>query len=244
MEIRAHDPTTKAATGASFRSGGTVWSPMDRDVEEQPDGHPLPRETAARAPADLDARRVAALERTGHALRVLLWEQAKTHGLSPIQVQLVLRLADEPAERRRVGQLAAELDVKAPTVSDAVAALRRKHLVATEQEAGDKRISTLSLTARGRDLVAELADWQRAVAAELERVGEHDKAQTLQMLLDVIGALQRQGVISVARMCTTCRFFDRDRNPGATHPHRCLLLEVPLAAGELRVDCAEHELAQ
>ncbi len=216
---------------------------MDHDVQDEPDGHPLPRETATGASSGLDARLVAALERTGHALRVLLWEQAKAHGLSPIQVQLLLRLAVEPPERRRVGQLAAEFDVTAPTVSDALAALRRKQLVLAEQVAGDRRASTLTLTPRGRALVDELGDWQRAVADELSRVGEHEKAQALQMLLDVIAALQRQGVVSVARMCTSCRFFDRDRDPGASHPHRCELLDVPLAAAELRVDCAEHELA-
>lgn len=194
------------------------------------------------AQVGLDARLAAALERAGHALRVLLWQRAKAFGLSPIQVQLMLRLASEPPHRRRVGQLAAEFDVKAPTVSDAVAALRRKRLVASEQIEGDRRGQLLTLTARGREVSDQLQGWQDAVAEQLVDVAEHDKATTLQILLDLIGGLQRDGVVNVARMCTTCRFFARDVTPGGGPAHRCMLLDVPLAAAELRVDCAEHEI--
>lgn len=214
-----------------------------RPISED-DGPRLPRETAVVAdgevPVGLDARLVAALERAGHALRVLLWERAKAHGLSPIQVQLMMRLASEPAQRRRVGLLAAEFDVTTPTVSDAVAALRRKRLVVSEQIEGDRRSQLLTLTALGRKVSVELRGWHNAVAEQLADIAEPDKAATLEILLDLVGGLHREGVINVARMCTTCRFFARDVTPDGG-PHRCMLLDVPLPAADLRVDCAEHE---
>ncbi len=212
---------------------------MDLDPVAEPDGHRLPRDATGPGPG-LDARLAAALERSGHALRVLLWDQAKAHGLSPIQVQLLLHLAGQPPDRRRVGQLAAELDVRAPTVSDAVTALRRKGLVDAAAVEGDRRGQLLALTDRGARLADQLAGWQEQVVGELARFDEQDKARTLQLLLDVIAALQERGVVTVARMCTTCRFFARDVAPGDAHPHRCLLLDAPLAPAELRVDCAEH----
>jgi Mn-dependent DtxR family transcriptional regulator len=48
-----------------------------------------------------------------------------------MQLQRLRRIRTEPRHRRRVTALAAELDVKGPTVSDAVAALRRKRLIET-----------------------------------------------------------------------------------------------------------------
>ena len=44
------------------------------------------------APPDVDSKLVAALERIGQALRVQTWDKAKRHGLSPTQLQLLLRL--------------------------------------------------------------------------------------------------------------------------------------------------------
>jgi len=45
------------------------------------------------ASPDVDAKLVAALERVGQALRVQMWDKAKRHGLSPTQLQVLLRLA-------------------------------------------------------------------------------------------------------------------------------------------------------
>lgn len=214
-------------------------------ADPTPDRAPLPHDAATDAGRrpDLDLRLVAALERTGHALRVLLGEQARRHGLSPIQVQLLQLLASRPAERRRVGTLAADLDVRSPTVSDAVAALKRKGLVADVPVAGDGRARQLDLTAVGVGVVAELADWQGAVAARLGGVGPARKAETLELLLDLLAGLHEDDVITVARTCPACRFFVRDAQPGAGRPHRCGLLDAPLGGADLRVDCDGHEPA-
>ncbi|WP_144440539.1 hypothetical protein [Limnochorda pilosa] len=62
----------------------------------------------------------------------------------------------------------------------------------------------------------------------------------LQGLLELIAALNRAGVITVARTCLTCRFFE-PAAPSGSGVHRCRLLEKPLAAEDLRVDCPDHE---
>lgn len=190
------------------------------------------------APPDVDSKLVAALERIGQALRVQTWDKAKQHGLSPTQLQLMLRLATDPPRRRRIGVLAAQLDVTHPTVSDAVAVLRRKGLV--DRDAVSRR-AALSLSARGRALADDLTDWDQRTRDQFADVPAADKQATLQLLLDLIAGLQRSGAITVARMCVTCRFFRRDAHPEAAQPHHCALVDVPLGAGDLRVDCAEHE---
>ncbi|MFA9271361.1 MAG: MarR family winged helix-turn-helix transcriptional regulator [Baekduiaceae bacterium] len=193
------------------------------------------------AAASLDGKLGAALERVGHALRVRLSDEARARELSPIQAQLLLRLAHEPAPRRRAGVLAAELDVTPPTVSDALAALRRKGLIDDGAVEGDRRGRLLALSSAGGQVADALASWQQPVADHLAGVAPARKADTLALLVDLMGALHDAGVINVARTCPTCRFFRRDAPAG--DPHRCALLDTPLRLADLRVDCAEHEPA-
>ncbi len=186
---------------------------------------------------DLDQRIADALERVGQALRVQLWDAAKERGLTPTQLQVLLRLGIDPPQLRRIGALAEQLDVTHPTVSDAVGALRRKGLVDRETES---RRSPLILTDEGRRVTGTMIDWQDRTLDQLGELPRADKEVTLRTLLSLIAGLQREGVISVARMCSTCRFFERDAHPGAT-PHHCALLDLPLAEADLRVDCPEHQ---
>ena len=190
------------------------------------------------APPDVDAKLVAALERVGQALRVQMGQTARQHGLSSTQLQVLLRLASDPPPRRRIGVLARELDVTHPTVSDAVAVLRRKALV-ERTRAGRKAV--LSLSTDGRAVAQAVADWDRRTRAQLGGLPAADKAVALELLLGLVAGLQRSGAITVARMCVTCRFFRPDAHPESDRRHHCALVDAPIGAAELRVDCAEHE---
>lgn len=191
-------------------------------------------------PDDLDAKLAAALERTGQALRVQLWDTGRRHALTPTQLQVLLRLARDPPARRRVGALAAELDLSHPTVSDSLAVLRRKQLA--EPEAG-RRGAPLRLTTRGREVASAVAGWHEPVLTALGRLDPGEKERALRLLLDLIAGLQRAGIVTVARMCVTCRFFRPDQHAGARARHHCALLDIPLSGADLRVDCPEHEQA-
>jgi DNA-binding MarR family transcriptional regulator len=191
---------------------------------------------------ELDARLVAALERVGQAARVALRREARRRGLTPTQAQLLSRLRSEPAERRRVDVLAAGLDVAHPTVSDALSALVRKGLVTRGREGPDGRSPTLHLTPAGERTADELEAWHDPFLRALAARPRAEKEPALEFLLALIGRLQREGLITVARTCTTCRFFRPDLHAGP-RPHYCALLERPLGTGDLRVDCPEHQHA-
>jgi DNA-binding MarR family transcriptional regulator len=190
---------------------------------------------------DLDTKLVAALERVGQALRVELRARAARHGLTPTQAQIVLRLGSEHPARRRVGALAAALDVRQPTISDAVSALKRKGLVERRSTAADARAATLRLTPRGFAVADGLGDWDERARAELRRLPEQARRKSLSLLLDLIAGFQQAGVVGVARTCPICRFFRFEERPGTAKPHYCALLEVPLGEGDLRLDCPEFE---
>jgi DNA-binding MarR family transcriptional regulator len=191
---------------------------------------------------DLDTKLAAALERVGQALRTELRQRARRHGLTPTQAQVLLRLAHDPARRRRVGALAAEFDLTQPTLSDSVAVLLRKELVERVPDPADARAHTLHLTRRGAAAARDLESWDECVRGTLADVPRAEKEDALVVLLNLIADLHEIGVVSVARTCVTCRHLREDVAGGRAR-HHCALLDMPLARADLRVDCPEHDPA-
>lgn len=189
---------------------------------------------------DLDQRLAGALERVGHVTRTMLSRQAYVDGVSPLQLQLLLRLEAAMA-RPRVSDLAVELDVSQATISEALAALRRKGLVAKEQDPADRRNSVFTTTPAGVELRDRLAEWDRPLTARLAPLSEDEKGTALRVVLGLIADLQTDGVINVARTCMTCRYFDGVSHPSEPAPYHCLLLDTAFGDPQLRVDCREHE---
>ncbi|MGH3319650.1 MAG: MarR family winged helix-turn-helix transcriptional regulator [Streptosporangiaceae bacterium] len=198
---------------------------------------------AGESPPDtaLDRTLADALERVGQGMRVLLHDAARGHGMSPLQAQLLLRIAREPLSAREVGVLARLLDITQPTASDALAALRRKGLIERTTCGYDRRRATLAPTSLGRAVAGELRGWDERAVAALAAHPRAEKEDLLELLLGLIARLQRDGVVTVARMCVTCRFFRPERHAGAPAPHHCALLDLPLAPADLRVDCPDHQ---
>ncbi|HEX2728622.1 MAG TPA: MarR family winged helix-turn-helix transcriptional regulator [Rubrobacteraceae bacterium] len=193
---------------------------------------------------DVDNKIVASLERLSQVFGVLLRERARERNLSPIQARFLVYLLYHDVELRRVSRLAREFDLTQATVSDAVASLETKGLIERDLWPEDRRVVTLRLTPAGEASATELSDWANPVKEHLERFPPGEREVVMRFLIGLIGSLQESGIITVARMCVTCRFFRRDAHPGATSPHHCGLLDVPLADSDLRVDCPEHELAR
>ena len=190
----------------------------------------------------VDSKIVAALERLNQAFRVLLWEQAQQHGLSPIQIQILVFLLQHNTSLGRVGHLAREFGMTAATVSDAVSALEDKKLLARITSRHDRRVINLKLTPAGKKLSNMLSNWADGIRDAVTALPQREQISALQTFLKLIESLQQAEIVTVARMCTTCKFFGRNAHPGSSAPHHCNLLDKPLAVADLRVDCAEHEL--
>ncbi len=192
---------------------------------------------------DVDKKIVAALERLSQAYRVLLQEEAQGRGLSPIQARFLVHLLYHSDELGRVGRLAEEFGLSRATVSDAVRTLEAKGLVRRESWPRDGRVATLRLTPAGEEAAVGLSGWTDVVEEQLGSFAPEEKEAAMRFLMRLISALQGAGVITVARMCVTCRFFRPDAHPGSASPHHCALLDLPLSAADLRIDCPEHEPA-
>lgn len=156
---------------------------------------------------------------------------------------MLVYLRYHPPEEGRVGELARRFDLAAATVSDAVGTLVEKGLVAKEPDPSDRRARVLTLTDDGAATAEYLGDWAGAVREALSSVPDEEKAVVMETLMDLIASLEQRGVITIARMCRTCRFFGEDAHVDPSAPHHCNLLDMRLAPEDLRVDCPEHEPA-
>ena len=172
--------------------------------------------------ADLDRKVLAAVERLGRALRAARQDVATRHEVSLLGLSVIETLAD--GRPRRVGDLAAELDVSQPTVSDAVTVLDKRGLIRRDRDPADLRSTLVALTDDGDRLAADAA----AELAPLLAAGsgtDADRATTLRVLLGEIARLQAAGVITVNRSCLSCRHY---QPPGPRTRARCLLLATAL----------------
>lgn len=189
----------------------------------------------------IHARIADALARLGALARAQ--EQAGSTGedLSPLQSRALVALLRRTS--LRVGELAEELLVTYGTVSVALSTLDDKGLVTKFRDPDEHRAVRVELTRRGRGLAKRASEWTATgLRPGLDELDARETGPLLATLLKLILALERQGVIAAARMCVSCEHFVPDGGRG-DRPHYCRLLDQPIGAADLRVDCPEHERA-
>jgi DNA-binding MarR family transcriptional regulator len=183
----------------------------------------------------VDAKIVAGLERLGEVFRVLLWQQSRDTGLSPIQIQVLLFLAFHEPAKCKVGYLAAEFNLTKPTISDAVKVLAQKELVTRIVDPTDSRSHSLALTPAGQQTVEQTEGFAGGLSQLVGQLAGDQKMVLYESLFTLIYGLHKQGLITVQRMCKTCLHYQYDGQI-----HYCGLLKIPLEADLLRLDCPEH----
>ena len=190
----------------------------------------------------LAQRVTTGLAKVGIALKQQAWAEAGGRGLTPTQGQVLALLRASP-DGLRLGALAQQLGVTAPTASDSVAALHRKGLVAKVPMAGDGRAVLVRLTPAGVHEAAAAAAWPDFLLEAVDELSSAEQAAFLRALVTMIRTLQERGRIPVARMCVSCRFFQPFRHPDGRRPHHCAFVDAPFGDGELRLDCPDHDAA-
>ncbi len=185
--------------------------------------------------SSVDAKIVAGLERIGEVFRVLLWQQTRETGLSPIQIQLLLFLAFHDPAKCKIGYLAEEFNLTKPTISDAVKVLVQKELVKRVTDPADSRSHSLQLTESGQRIVDQTGSFADVLTQLVGQLDGERKTVLYESLFTLIYELHRRDLITVQRMCKTCRHYQYNGQI-----HYCGLLKIPLEADLLRLDCPEH----
>ncbi len=183
-----------------------------------------------------DLKIIASLERLGEGFRTLLWEKAKVLGISPIQIQILIFVQFHSDEKCKVSYLAQEFRLTKATISEAVKSLEFKGFIVRQPEILDTRSHTIHLTEAGRSAVAQTAYFANPMLKSLVKISDTEKGILLEQMLSLIGQLQEAGIISIQRMCFSCRFYQKNDTG-----HFCQFLKMSLKNIELRVDCGEFE---
>jgi DNA-binding MarR family transcriptional regulator len=199
----------------------------------------MPNDTASASSGSV----VTGLAKIGLVLRHHAWEHREQSSLTPTQAQ-ILTLLRSHATPLSVGDLAARLGVRSPTISDSLSTLVTKGLVRRGQSSRHPRAVAVRLTPRGRRAAEGAAMWPDALLAAVDALEPAEQGVLLRALSKMIRALQERGEIPVARMCTGCRFFRPDVHDDPGRPHHCAFVDAPFGDRELRLDCADHEPLQ
>lgn len=177
------------------------------------------------------------LERIAKAFRVLLWEESKTHKISPIQIQLLLFCASHKQENLKVSFLANEFDLTKATISDSVKVLIKKELLSKEINPLDTRSFTVRLTKKGYDIVNKTKGFNSVLNKSIDSLSMAEKENLLGNILSIIYQLNQQKIISTQRMCLTCYYYEKKGNN-----NYCNLLQTTLKKEELQIDCPDHKM--
>jgi len=192
---------------------------------------------------DTPSKLIAGLNKIALVLRHQAWASATDASISPTQGQTLSLLAARAPVGLRVSDIAAQLAVTQPTISDAVKALERKGLVAKARAEHDARVTLVTLTPAGAKAADAAAQWPDVLLRAAGALTPDEQAVFTRSLVKMIHSLQDDGQIPTARMCATCAYFRPHAHNDARKPHHCAYIDAPLAEADLQIDCNEHDAA-
>lgn len=182
---------------------------------------------------------VESLERLSRVFKVILWEEAKRTGMSPLQVQILLYLHENTRRPGGVSRLAMEFGVTQATISDAVRSLEEKGFLSKSIRPEDRRLKLLKLSLKGHRLAIRAQRRRERVEAQAAAAPPQQKEQTLRFLMELIRGLQEEGLLTDMRLCLSCRNFETRTSANGEGAFYCTLSETPLAITDVNFNCPE-----
>ena len=183
-----------------------------------------------------------ALNRISLAMRADSWQATSEEGLNPTQGK-ILTLLGSRSGGLRLGDIATELAVSAPTVSDSVGALIEKGLVKKERANDDGRAIAVTLLPAGRLVAKKMQSGGDSIGFAIELLPDDEREQLYRSIIKLIRGLQVAKRIPVARMCVTCQYFRPRVHDDDQRPHHCALVDAAFGDRTIREDCPEHQVA-
>ncbi len=185
---------------------------------------------------------IIALNKISLALRSEAWKQSNSNGLNPTQAQILSLL--QKSEPQRLSDITQALGISAASASESIRTLVSKQLVNKQPAPDNARAIALSLTEQGQEQAKQSSVYPDFLIPAVEELNIDEQAILLRSLSKLIRTLLLNGQISVARMCYTCTYFQVNAHPeNPRQQHHCQFLDTPFGDLELRLDCAEHQLA-
>lgn len=175
------------------------------------------------------------LERLSNLLRSDLRRAGEAESLEPVLLQALDYLARANRYSDTPAAVTEYLGLTKGNVSQRLLSLERAGLIRRHEDAEDRRVSHLEVTARGREVLRAAVPppaWRKALAGLSTEDAEH-LATGLGALL---AGLQRVNGFRTFGECRSCRHLQRDRRS-----LRCGLTGDALTEPETASMCREHE---
>jgi len=188
----------------------------------------------------IDRKISDSLERLSSAIQAFIQQRTDKLGLNATQGRILMYLHQHPDQQGQTSKMAREMRRTKPTISDAVDTLVEEGYVKRTLSEADRRVMNLTLTEKGEDAARTMVRWPELLEQFMAEHSADEKQTVLRFLMNLIEGALNEGAIPVARMCTTCRFFNRDPDD-TDSPYYCDLLDIPLDEETLRIDCDEQE---
>jgi len=185
---------------------------------------------------ELDARLLLSLQRLSDMLKAMQWEQARMLGITPLQLQILLFVGYHSPAVNRAANIAAELQVSRPTISDAVGSLVSKQLLVMDTDKRDRRSFSLILTEAGQQMMEKAGEYMQPLLKLLGKKPGSEKGSLYHSLYSMITGLEAADKGGVQRMCYNCSHYSGNKK----RQHFCMYLQKPLASSELQLDCVYH----
>ncbi len=166
----------------------------------------------------------------------MLWEKAKEFKLSPIQIQILVFVNSHKPQYCTVSYLADEFNITKATVSDSVKSLLSKGLIIKLTNEIDTRSYIISLSPDGQEIINNLNNYSSELLNPLDEMSTKSQENLWVSLSNIITKLHSSNVISMQRMCYSCKYYSVDSDI-----QHCGLLEKELKQVDIRLDCPEHE---
>jgi len=176
------------------------------------------------------------IERLSNLLRTESRQLLTSHGLQPIQLEILHYLSVCNRYSNTAKGVAEYLGQTKGTVSQSIKVLERKGLITKHVDNIDKRIVHLKITSNARTFL------KKTVPAPLfSNAGKLIKEQSIKQiqsaLKSLLMAVQKANGLKSFGVCHTCRYNQQLNNGN----HLCGLTKEVLSSKEVQLICREHD---
>ncbi|KJY82941.1 transcriptional regulator [Vibrio galatheae] len=175
------------------------------------------------------------LDRIGNLLRAEVRQLGSSYGLHPVHIEILSYLSrcnqfsDTPAALKEF------LGITKGTLSQSITLLETKGMLVKQKDVQDKRVSHLSLTESGRDLIEQLTPPDRYLGP-LSKL-EQTSPDSVTLLKQMLAEMQIQNETLTFGVCHTCRHHQ----VVSETKFYCRLTELELDRKFGELICREHE---
>ena len=176
------------------------------------------------------------IERLSNLLRTESRHLLTSHGLQPIQLEVLHYLSVCNRYSNTVKGVTEYLGQTKGTVSQSIKVLERKGLVTKHVDNTDKRIVHLKITSNARTLLKKTVP-APVFSNASKLIKEQSMKQILSALRSLLMAAQKANDLKSFGVCHTCRYNQRQNNG----KHLCGITKEVLSSKDVQLICREHD---